>query len=133
MLSYKQRFRNGWVPETLDLRGRYAVALVGPMLPELRFFRQCKCFEMINDRITGYNEFLGFIKVARFRVEKGPSLADPNLEVIRIIYDHPSNPAVVRRLVDEVRQIGPDEYLGQGMYQLLGRSFWVFWFTVKKI
>ncbi len=88
---------------------------------------------MINDRITGYNEFLGFIKVARFRVEKGPSLADPNLEVIRIIYDHPSNPAVVRRLVDEVRQIGPDEYLGQGMYQLLGRSFWVFWFTVKKI
>jgi hypothetical protein len=132
-MSYRERFRSGWVPETLDLGGRYAVALVGPLLPELRFFKQCKCFEKVNDRITGYNEFLGFIKVARFRVEKGGSLADPSLEVIRIVYDHPSNPAIVRRLVDEIRQVGPGEYLGQGMYRILGKPRWAFWFSVRKI
>ena len=65
-----------------------------------------------------------FIRVARFRVEKGQSLADPDLDVIRIVYDDPGNPFFIRPLVDEIRQIGPDEYLGQGMYQVLGKAFW---------
>ena len=131
-MSYRDRFRNGWVPEKLDLEGKYAVYLVGPVVPDIRFFRHNKCFEKINDRITGYNEFLGLLKIARFRVERGKSLSDPDLDVIRIVYDHPSNPFFVRLLVDEIRQIGPDEYLGQGMYRILGKAFWAFWFSVKR-
>ena len=131
-MSYRERFRNGWVPEKVDLQGKYSVHLVAPLLPDIRFLRQCKCFEKVNDRITGFNEFLGLLKIARFRVEKGKSLSDPDLDVIRIVYDHPSNPFFVRLLVDEVRQVGPDEYLGQGMFTVLGKALWAFWFSVKK-
>jgi len=130
MASYKERFRRGWVPDRLDLDGKYAVHMVGPFLPRLRFFRQCKVFERAGERITGVNEFLGRLRVARFRVERGPSLSDPALEVIRIVYDDPGNPWIVRPLVDEVRQVAADTYLGQGMYRVLGRPRWAFWFLV---
>jgi hypothetical protein len=132
-MSYREKFRNGWVPEKLDLKGTYPVYLLAPLLPDIRFFRHCKYFEKINDRITGYNQFLGFLKIARFRVETGKSLSDPHLEVIRIVYDHPSNPIFIRLLVDEIRQVGPDEYLGQGMFRILGKPFRAFWFSVKKV
>ena len=131
-MSYREKFRNGWVPEKLELEGKYKVYLVAPIIPDIRFLRQCKCFKKINNSIMGHNEFLGFLKIARFRVEKGKSLSDPDLEVIRIVYDHPSNPFFIQPLVDEIRQVGPNEYLGQGMYQILGKAFWAFWFKVKK-
>jgi hypothetical protein len=110
----------------------YPVYLVAPLIPHIRFFRHCKYFEKINDRITGYNQFLGLLKIARFRVETGNSLSDQNMEVIRIVYDHPSNPFFVRLLVDEIRQVGPDEYLGQGMYRIMGKAFRAFWFLIKR-
>jgi len=132
MSSYGKKFRDGWVPETLELEGKYRVYMVAPLLPRMRFFLQKKVFERLAGRIGGCNEFLHFLRVAKFRVEKGRSLSDPGLEVIRIVYDDPSNPFFVRPLVDEVRQIGPDTYLGQGMFTALGRSFWAFWFLVQK-
>jgi len=132
MSSYKEMFQRGWVPESLDLDGKYAVYMVGPFLPRIRFFRQCKVFEKAGERITGVNEFLGLLRVAKFRVEKGKSLNDPGLDVVRIVYDDPTNPAIVRPLVDEVRQVGRDEFLGQGMYQVLGKAIWAFWFLVRK-
>jgi len=133
MSSYKERFRSGWVPEELDLDGKYAVYAVGPLMPKIRFFRQCKVFEKGEKRITGINEFLGLLRLAKFRVETGKSLSDPDLDVIRIVYDDPTNPFIVRPLVDEIRQIGDDEFLGQGMYQVLGKAFWAFWFLVKRV
>jgi len=132
MSTYGEMFRRGWVPEKPELDGKYAVFLVGPFLPKIRFMRQCKVFEKTEDRIRGVNEFLGLIRVAKFRVEKGKSLADPELDVIRIVYDDPANPFVVRPLVDEIRQVGRDEFLGQGMYRVLGRAFWAFWFLVRR-
>jgi len=132
MSAYGEMFRRGWVPETLDLDGKYSVYLVGPFLPRLRFLRQCKVFEKTGGGIRGANEFLGLIRVAKFRVEKGKSLADPGLDVIRIVYDDPANPLLVRPLVDEIRQVGRDEFLGQGMYRVLGKAFWAFWFLVTR-
>ncbi len=131
MSTYGKRFREGWVPEHLDLEGKYRVYMVAPCLPRMRFFLQRKVFRESQGRVTGNNEFLRIIQVARFRVEKGKSLADPDLDVIRIVYDDPANPFFIRPLVDEVRQVGPDEYLGQGMFTILGRSFWAFWFLVR--
>lgn len=133
MASYKEKFRRGWVPERLDLDGKYAVYMVGPFLPRIRFFRQCKVFQARQEDISGVNEFLGVLRFAKFRVEKGKSLSDPDLEVIRIAYDDPSNPFIVRPLVDEIRQVDRDEFLGQGMYQISGKAFWAFWFLVKRL
>jgi len=132
MSSYGRKFRDGWVPESPDLEGKYRVYMVAPYLPRMRFFLQRKVFRNEQGRVYGNNEFLGFIRVARFRVEKGKSLSDPDLDVIRIVYDDPANPFFVRPLVDEVRQVGPDEYLGQGMFTVLGKPFWAFWFLVRR-
>jgi hypothetical protein len=132
MSSYQQRFRAGWVPENLALEGKFPVYMVAPFLPKVRFFRQNKVFDKKGASISGVNEFLGLLRVAKFRVEKGKSLSDPDLDVIRIVYDDPTNPAIVRPLVDEVRQVGKDEYLGQGMYQVFGKAVWAFWFLVKR-
>jgi len=132
MSSYKERFRTGWVPEKLDLEGKYRVYMVAPFFPKIRFFRQNKVFEKKGESISGANEFLGLLRVAKFRVETGKSLSDPDLDVVRIVYDDPANPAIVRPLVDEVRQVGKDEFLGQGMYQVLGKAVWAFWFLVKR-
>ncbi len=133
MATYKEKFRRGWVPEKLNLDGKYAVYMVGPFLPKIRFLRQCKVFEKEQASISGVNEFLGLLRIAKFRVEKGSSLSDPDLDVIRIVYDNPANPFIVRPLVDEIRQIDEGEFLGQGMYQVLGKAFWAFWFLVKRI
>jgi len=132
MSSYGRKFREGWVPDALDLEGKYRVYMVAPLLPRVRFFLQKKVFDGLKGHITGCNEFLHFIRFARFRVEKGKSLSDTDLDVIRIIYDDPTNPFFIRPLVDEVRQIGPDEFLGQGMFTILGKSVWAFWFLVRK-
>ncbi len=133
MASYRERFRRGWVPEQLDLDGKYAVYMVGPFLPKIRFFRQCKVFEKGGESTSGVNEFLGLLRFAKFRVETGKSLSDPDLDVIRIVYDDPDNPLIVRPLVDEIRQVDQDEFLGQGMYKVSGRAFWAFWFLVKRL
>ena len=133
MASYKEMFKRGWVPEELNLDGKYAVYMVGPFLPKIRFFRQCKVFEKAQAGVSGVNEFFGLLRIATFRVEKGESLSDPDLDVIRIVYDDPANPFIVRPLVDEIRQIDTDEFLGQGMFQLFGRAFWAFWFLVKRL
>jgi hypothetical protein len=132
MSSYGKKFRDGWVPEPLDLDGKYRVYLVAPLLPRMRVLLQRKVFENLQGGITGINEFLHFIHVAKFRVEKGKSLSDADLDVIRIVYDDPSNPFFVRPLVDEIRQIGPEEFLGQGMFTVFGRVVWAFWFLVRK-
>ena len=31
-----------------------------------------------------------------------------------------------------IRQVGRDEFLGQGMYRVLGKAFWAFWFLVTR-
>jgi len=132
MSSYGKRFRDGWVPDVLDMDGKYRVYLVAPLLPRMRVLLQRKVFENIQGRISGINEFLHFIQIARFRVEKGKSLSDEALDVIRIVYDDPANPFFVRPLVDEIRQIGPEEFLGQGMFTVFGKTVWAFWFLVRK-
>jgi hypothetical protein len=132
MSSYGRKFREGWVQEPLDMDGKYRVYLVAPLLPRMRVLLQRKVFENLQGRITGVNEFLHFVHIAKFRVEKGKSLSDTDLDVIRIVYDDPSNPFFIRPLVDEIRQIGPEEFLGQGMFTVFGRAVWAFWFLVKK-
>jgi len=132
MSAYGKKFREGRVPESLDLDGKYRVYMVAPLLPRVRFLLQRKVFRNAAGRVTGTNEFLHFIRVARFRVEKGKSLSDPGLDVIRIVYDDPANPFFIRPLVDEIRQVGPEEFLGQGMFTVLGKAVWAFWFLVRR-
>ena len=132
MSSLQDRFQDGWVPDDLNLTGKYRVYLLGPCLPNLRFFLHRKVFRRTSAGIVGTNEFLRVLRLAKYHVERGSSQLDRSLEVVKISYDHPSNPFFVRPLVDEVRQVGTDEFLGQGVYQIFGKPMWAFWFLVKR-
>ena len=65
-----------------------------------------------------------------FRVSHGPSIADEQHTVLRIMYDVTTNPLFIRRIRDELVDVGDGQYLGRGYYRLWGRWFpWV-WFTL---
>jgi len=132
MSKLMDQYLGGRVPEDLgSIAGPWAVRMIAPPLPELRFFGQQKKFEKAaGGKITGYNEFLGKIRGPGFFVERGKA---GDLDVVNICYDIPSNLGVVRRLIDEVRLINDDFYLGRGMYLFPGGTRRnVFWFSMRR-
>ena len=133
-MIYDKHFREGCVPEQLDLSGEWIVRGLIGRLPPLRVLLQKKVFRSRSaSEIRGHNQFLGFLSVAPFYVERGPSEIEPELEVIKIVYDVPGNPGIVRRLTDEIRQLDDGNYLGRGIYNFPGvgaRN--TFWFTVER-
>ena len=47
-----------------------------------------------------------------FKTEVGRGVADP-IQVVKIDYDIPENPLWLRRILDEIVQVGPDHFLGK--------------------
>ncbi len=134
MASLKEQFLSGKVPDNLDLMGEWAVHLVAEYLPPIRFFMHKKVVQReTGGGLAGHNQFLGAIKAGHFKVDRGPSSGNPELEVVRISYDMPKNPGLFRPLTDEVRMIAEDKYLGQGMYKFPGGPRNVFWFTMTRL
>lgn len=139
-MNHLEQFLAGWVPESVNLEGDWAVHGLMPWLPPLRLLSHTKQFRA-DDRgadgvQVGNNQFLGKLRTGFFRAERGKSALDPELDVIRINYDVPKNPFVMRGLTDEVRFVEENKLLGRGVYQLPGphslapRS--IFWFTVTR-
>jgi len=65
-----------------------------------------------------------------FRISYGPSIADKEHIVLRIVYDVAANPAFIRRIRDELVDVGDGQYLGRGYYRLWRRWFSWVWFTL---
>ena len=64
---------------------------------------------------TGRNRFSagqGVELAYPFKTAVGPGVADP-IQVVKIDYDIPENPFWLRRILDEIVQVGPDHYLGK--------------------
>lgn len=55
----------------------------------------------------------GDIACFPFRTYLAPGALDPDLEVLKINYELPENPAAVRMILDELVQVVPDVYLGK--------------------
>ena len=129
-MSLREDFRLGTVPDIRDFKGDFVVKLITDGLPAIRFFGHTKYFSYSITENKGYNRFLRFIEVGRFRMETGQSDLPDGLEVLKIIYDPPGNPFFMRPLVDELRQICPGTYLGRGIYSIAGKKMNIFYFTV---
>jgi hypothetical protein len=61
--------------------------------------------------------FLDRWKLFRFETSIGPSRAGP-FNAVQLNYDLPSNPAPIRAIKDEIREISPGLYLGQAYANL---------------
>lgn len=130
-----ERFRAGTAPRDAVLDGVWAVrAWLGP-LPSFRAFGHCKEFRTEGGTVVGNNRFLGGVRLGHFYVDHGTSALGDGLEVIKIVYDVPRNPPVMRWLTDEVRFVSPDELLGRGVMKFPGvaEPRQVFWFTVRRM
>lgn len=68
-----------------------------------------------------------------FRTYLAPGRSDPDRQVLKIDYDRPENPRLsIRRVLDEVVQLGPDCYLGKAHVRWWwGRWQMVAYFTLQ--
>jgi hypothetical protein len=65
----------------------------------------------------------------RNRIEAG-ALA-PDLDVFKIDYDFEANPALIRRILDELVQIAPGRYLGKILFRARGRWYPIGFFSLR--
>ena len=65
-------------------------------------------------RPAGEHSFSGF----SFRTYPGDGLQDPDRRVLKIDYDRPENPPVMRRILDELVQLDDNYYLGKAHFRL---------------
>jgi hypothetical protein len=132
--SLKEAFAAGTAPDPAELRGYFKIKLVTGILPDIRFFRHMKFFPMgVETKGRGFNEFLGFIRIGNFIIEKADSILGDNQKVLRIIYNRKGNPFWLKPLNDEIKKISDGYYLGRGVFLIMGKAFNSFYFSVEKI
>jgi hypothetical protein len=80
---------------------------------------------------AGSNRLFGDrLKLFRFTTAIGPSRAGA-FDAVQLDYDHRGNPFFIRAIKDEVRQLRPGLYLGQGYVQLRGSAHLVLYFGLQ--
>ena len=65
----------------------------------------------------------------RNRVE--PGAIDPDVDVFKIDYDFEANPALIRRVLDELVQVAPGRYLGKVLFRVRGGFHPIGFFTLR--
>jgi hypothetical protein len=70
-------------------------------------------------------------RALRFMTAVAAGRLDPGLEVLRIDYDLPENPPLLRRVVDELVAVQPGVYLGQAILRRGSGGRRVAWFTLE--
>jgi hypothetical protein len=70
-------------------------------------------------------------RALRFRTSVAPGRLDPGVEALRIDYDLPENPPLLRRIVDELVAVQPGVYLGQAILRRGDGGRRLAWFTLE--
>jgi hypothetical protein len=65
-----------------------------------------------------------------FQTRLEPSVLDGR-PCVALDYDQPGNPGLIRRVRDELRQVGPGLLLGPALLGVAGRQVPVLWFAVR--
>lgn len=75
-------------------------------------------------RLAGRRRWYPFVT----RVE--PSVVDGR-PCVALDYDQPENPGLIRRIRDELREVGPNLYMGPALLGVAGRQIPVLWFAIR--
>jgi hypothetical protein len=70
-------------------------------------------------------------RALRFRTSVGPGRLESGVEALRIDYDLPENPPLVRRIVDELVAVQAGVYLGQAILRRGDGGRRLAWFTLE--
>lgn len=71
----------------------------------------------------------GSIAAIPFKLWFGPSVLDPEIEVLKIDYDIPQNKPALRGVLDEQVEIVPDVYLGKALLKIRGKHRLLLFFS----
>ncbi len=66
-----------------------------------------------------------------FRTRVAPGAIDPDVQVLKIDYDFGDNPGLIRRILDELVQIGPGSYLGKILFRVRGEFRPIGFFSLR--
>jgi hypothetical protein len=82
----------------------------------------------------GYRpEGAGRMTAFPFRTYAGAGLKDPDRQVLKIDYGNPSNPFLMRRILDELVQVDDNYYFGKAYFKLsASTSHLVFYFALQR-
>jgi hypothetical protein len=123
-----KRIAGAWMPwlgKTLDPTARTGVNRFLPTSPT-KF-----ALKVLFPRYSPEREMADHLDCFPFRNWVGPGRLDPSREVLKIDYDFEANPPLVRRILDELVQVGPDQYLGQALMRVGDRHHRVAYFTLR--
>lgn len=68
-----------------------------------------------------------------FTTWEGPSVFTPGgADVLKIDYEHPQSPWLIRDILDELVRIDDDLFLGQALLRVRGRLHRVAWFQLRR-
>lgn len=131
--SLQQQFIDAKIPDIQDFSGSYHVKLISHFLPPIQFFGHKKCFQdNLSKERVGYNLFINWMRIGNYKLEIGTTTFGDDLDVLKIIYDHPGNLFFLRPLIDELREVEPSNYLGRGIYSIRRHQFNIFYFTLTR-
>ena len=115
-----------WLGKVFDAEAECGTNLLTPAFVAV-------CSVLLRDyrgfRPAGDDAFSGFT----FRTYAGQGSQDADRRVLKIDYDRPENPPVIRRILDELVQVDDDYYLGKAHFQLSAtRWHLLFYFALQR-
>jgi hypothetical protein len=140
-------YHDGIVPASLHAldgapRGRMlAVAGLdrGPVAGRLRAFAASRTFPWAGKSFTAHADdageginrlrLLGKRDLFKFETRIAPSAIDGQPCIV-LDYEQPGNPWFIRAIHDELRQVGPDLYLGPAMWKTRAGPRLLLWFAI---
>jgi len=126
--STVQRLAGSWMPwlgKTLDPQARTGVNRFLPTTSSK------VALKALFPRYSPERELPDHLDCFPFRTWVGPGRLDPTHEVLKIDYDFEANPSLVRRILDELVEVGPGHYLGQALMRVGQRHNRVAYFTLR--
>lgn len=125
-------FRNAAPPVLSELSGEYRVDML-TVFPSLKRFSHRKIFYKKDDVVLGYNLLFGKTW-GRFYVEEEIPGKGDNRKVAVINYNVTENLYPFRMIRDHVRYAESHGlYVGRFYYQVLGRLFFLGYFSLEKV
>jgi hypothetical protein len=122
-----RRVASVWMPWMGKSMDPYTSTGVNRFIPSARIPLKAVFPAYTPERITAQR-----IDAFPFRTWVGPGRLDPDLEVFKIDYDFEANPSyLIRQILDELVQVGPDRYLGKVLFRVGGRYHPIGFFALR--
>ncbi len=115
--------KHGTIPKPEDFSGEYYVT--APCFPWISF-RHLNHRKEIKEKNCGSNVLLNKIRFGRFELKK-------DQDSLRIDYDQPENPLLIRKVIDNVKVLPNGRIIGKLFFKIPDRKIFILFFEMKPV